>query len=288
MRRRGEHGARRPALDGAAGIHHGDLVAQLCGKPQVVGDEDDRGAVGALHVGDQRQDRRMHGDVERGGRLVGDDQARIGRKRQSDQHALAHAAGQLMRILRQQFAGARQSRRRQHGDRAVAARAAAVFAEPRQMLVELRADGAHRIERGHRRLRDEGDGAAEQRAPRAWRHAQKVFAFEQQRPGRDRKTGRQQLRDGAADHGFAGAGFADEPEDFSRRQIERQRTDRRHHRAVDAGADHEIFGLQRQHGHRPVSASRTSSVRRSPSPRRLNAVTVRKIAKIGSSKFHGD
>ena len=53
MCRRGEHGARRPALDGAASIHHGDLVAQLRGKPQVVGDEDDRGAVGALHVGDQ-------------------------------------------------------------------------------------------------------------------------------------------------------------------------------------------------------------------------------------------
>ena len=77
MRRRRQHGARRPAFDGAAGIHHGDLVAQLRGEAQVVGDEDDRGAVLALHVGDQRQDRRMHGDVERGGRLVGDDQARI-------------------------------------------------------------------------------------------------------------------------------------------------------------------------------------------------------------------
>ena len=230
----------------------------------------------------------MHGDVERSGRLVGNDQARIARKRQRDQHALAHAAGQLMRILRQQFAGARQFCRRQHGDRAIAARAAAAVAEPRQVLVELRADGAHRIERSHRRLRDEGDGAAEQRAPRARRHAREVLAFEQQRSGRDRKTGRQELRDGAADHGFAGARFADEPADFSRLKVERQRADRRHHFAVDAGADHEVFGLQRQHDQRPVSASRTSRVRRSPSPKRLNAVTVRKIAKIGSSKFHGD
>ena len=242
----------------------------------------------ALHVGDQRQDRRMHGDIERGGRLVGDDQARIGGKRQGDQHALAHAAGQLMRILRQQFADARQPCRRQHGDRAVAARAAAAFAEPRQMLVELRADGAHRIERSHRRLRDEGDGTAEQCAPRARRHAREVLAFEQQRPGRDFETSRQQLRNGAADHGFACTGLAHEPKNFSRRQVERQRPDCRHHFAVDAGADHEVFGLQRQHGHRPVSASRTSSVRRRPSPSRLNAVTVRKIAMIGSSRFHGD
>jgi hypothetical protein len=58
-------------------------------------------------------------------------------------------------------------------------------------------------------------------APRARRHAHEVLVFEQQRAGRDFETGRQQLRDGAADHGFAGARFAHEPKDFSRLKIER-------------------------------------------------------------------
>jgi hypothetical protein len=37
----------------------------------------------------------------------------------------------------------------------------AALPDPRQVLVELRSDGHDRIERGQRRLRDEGDGAAE-------------------------------------------------------------------------------------------------------------------------------
>ena len=59
-----------------------------------------------------------------------------------DQHALAHAARQLMRILRQQFARrAAACAAASMASARVAAPAAAAFAEPRQMLVELRADG---------------------------------------------------------------------------------------------------------------------------------------------------
>ena len=44
------------------------------------------------------QDLRLHGDVERGGRLVGDQQVRLVGERHGDHHALALAAGQLVRI----------------------------------------------------------------------------------------------------------------------------------------------------------------------------------------------
>ena len=49
----------------------------------------------------QRQDLRLHGDVERGGRLVRDQQIRLVGERHRDHDALALAAGQLMRIARQ-------------------------------------------------------------------------------------------------------------------------------------------------------------------------------------------
>ena len=55
-----------------------------------------------LHLG---QDLRLDGDVERGGRLVGDDQVGPVQQRDGDRHALAHAAGELVRI------GARAARR---------------------------------------------------------------------------------------------------------------------------------------------------------------------------------
>ena len=47
----------------------------------------------------QPQDLRLHGDVERGGRLVGDQQFGLAHQRHRDHHALAQAAGKLVRIL---------------------------------------------------------------------------------------------------------------------------------------------------------------------------------------------
>ena len=46
----------------------------------------------------QRDDLRLHRDVERGGRLVGDDQLRLGAERERQHDALAHAAGELVRV----------------------------------------------------------------------------------------------------------------------------------------------------------------------------------------------
>ncbi len=46
----------------------------------------------------QLQDLRLHRHVERGGRLVGDQQFRAAEQRHGDHHALAHAAGEFVRI----------------------------------------------------------------------------------------------------------------------------------------------------------------------------------------------
>ena len=48
---------------------------------------------------EERDDLRLDRDVERGGRLVGDQQPRLGGERERDHHALAHAAGELVRIV---------------------------------------------------------------------------------------------------------------------------------------------------------------------------------------------
>jgi hypothetical protein len=64
-----------------------------------VGDEDHGETQLLLELGDQLQDLRLDGDVERGGRFVGDEQLRLARERHRDQHALAHAARHLVRVL---------------------------------------------------------------------------------------------------------------------------------------------------------------------------------------------
>ena len=53
----------------------------------------------ALQVGEQPQDLRLHRDVERGGRLVGDQQLGLAHQRHGDHHALAQAARELVREL---------------------------------------------------------------------------------------------------------------------------------------------------------------------------------------------
>ena len=52
----------------------------------------------ALELGEQLQDLRLHGDVERRRRLVGDEEVRLVRERHGDHHALALPAGELVRI----------------------------------------------------------------------------------------------------------------------------------------------------------------------------------------------
>ena len=47
---------------------------------------------------DQPQNLFLHGDVERGGRLIGNDELRLQSERGGNEHALAHAAGKLVRI----------------------------------------------------------------------------------------------------------------------------------------------------------------------------------------------
>ena len=58
-----------------------------------------------LQRGQQVEDLRLDGDVERGGRLVGDQQRRIAGERHGDGRALAHPAREFMRILPRAAAG---------------------------------------------------------------------------------------------------------------------------------------------------------------------------------------
>ena len=69
----------RARLDDLAGIHHRDAVAGLRDDAEVVGDEQHAHAEVVAQLQDQLQDLVLHGDVERGRRLVGDQELAAGR-----------------------------------------------------------------------------------------------------------------------------------------------------------------------------------------------------------------
>ena len=102
-----------------------------------------------LQVEDQVEDLRLDRHVQRGGRLVGDQQLRLAGQRHGDHRALPHAAGQLVRIFaRTRCAGSGILTWRSIS---TALRRAAALRETFSMqphrLGDLLADRHHRVER---------------------------------------------------------------------------------------------------------------------------------------------
>ena len=92
MRRRIEDRPHRRGLRDAPGVKHHHAVGDFRDHAEIVGDQDHRQAGLPLQTAQQVEDLRLHGDVERGARFVGDQQLRARRERDRDHDALAHAA----------------------------------------------------------------------------------------------------------------------------------------------------------------------------------------------------
>ena len=102
-------------LDDAAEVHHRDPVGDVPGQAEVVGDDEHAETEVATQGEQQRQDLAADRGVERGDRLVGDEQLGRHRQRAGDQHALALPARQLVRVAQEQPLGRPQAGRRQGG-----------------------------------------------------------------------------------------------------------------------------------------------------------------------------
>ncbi len=217
-------------LDDAAGIHDRDPVRHFGDGAHVVRDQHDGDAEFLLDVAHQVEDLRLHGDVERRRRLVGDQHARPARDRHGDHHALAHAAGQLVRI------GARAPLRLGDADACAAARSpsgrpppcsadwcsmiASAIWSPAVKTGLSDVIGSWKIIEmsAPRRLRS--------RFASAWVD---VLAVEQDRAAGDaaRRVG-DKAHDRQRGDRLAAAGFADDPQRLARHQVETDAVERRH------------------------------------------------------------
>src|SRR6266581_3164648 len=95
----GENVRGRPGLDDLAGVHDDQTLAHPGDDAEVVRDQDRRRAEIAVHVAQQVEDLRLDGHVERGRRLVGDQDVRRGGEAHRDHRPLAHPARKLVRIV---------------------------------------------------------------------------------------------------------------------------------------------------------------------------------------------
>ena len=165
-------------FDDLAFLHHADLLRDLAHDAEVVGDEQKRHTEPFLDVLQKFDDLRLDGNVERGGRLVGDQQVGFVGERHGDHDALALPSGQLMRIAAEPALRVGNADLGEYLDRAGARGSAGKPAVQEQNLANLLIDGVQRIERGHRLLENDGDVVAAHAAHVALGEREQVAAVE--------------------------------------------------------------------------------------------------------------
>ncbi len=211
-----EHRDRLALLHFFAGAHHHHAIGDLGDHAHVMGDEQQRHAQLVLEGAHQPQHLRLHGDIERRGGFVGDQQPRAAGQCHGDHHPLPHAAGELERVAVELPRRFRDAHALEHAPRLLAAGRLPEPLVQHHRLGNLFADAQHRIEAGHRLLEDHGDLRAAQLAhpflslPRQVEHSA-VARAEAHRAGVDPPARVvDQPRDCERGHRLARTGLADD------------------------------------------------------------------------------
>ena len=178
-----------------------------------MGDQHDGGAQAVAQVAQQGQDLRLHGDVERRRRLVGDEKLRIAGQRHRDHHALPHPAGELVRVLLGASLGVRDLDEAKHLQGALARLRPTDMAVKHEGFGDLVADLQDRIERRHRLLKDHGDIVAADGAHLGFAEGHEVAAEQPDAAADDFPRGpRNEPHDRQGRDALAATGFADDAE----------------------------------------------------------------------------
>ena len=221
-------------------VDHHHFVREACHHPEVVGDEKERHVELGLEVPHELQGARLHDDVERGGRLVRDQQGGPAHEGHRDHRALAKPPGELERIGVEGRRGVRKSDESQHLAHHLARLGpGAVAAVQAKRLHDLVPHGVERRERRHRLLEDDGDPPAPEGAVRGRMgiQAREVEGRLANAPGRvgeedlpagDVGAPRENSQHRLGDDRLARARLADEGDGAAGRHVERHPPDRPH------------------------------------------------------------
>ena len=156
-----------------------DMIGDTADQAEVMADQDQRHAEARPEIGQQLENLRRHGRVERGRRLVGDQYLRIAGNRHRDGDALPLASGEFVRIVSGPTLRLVDPDVVQQFDRAIPGRTAAQTQAEAQHGSDLRPDGEKRIERRLRLLEDDRHRFAADAIELAAFEADQVLTFEQ-------------------------------------------------------------------------------------------------------------
>src|SRR5579872_215477 len=256
MARIGEYFEGGSGFDDSPGVHHGNAIRDFADDSQIMRDEKKRQVQFRAKAHEEFENLLLHGDVERGGGLVGDQQARAHGESHRDHGALAKASGKLVRELTRAL--------RRLGNGGAFERfdgAAANFGSRERWLMrangffDLRANAHDGIEGGHRLLKNHGDFAATQFAHFFRHESGKIQAppdsilrdFQPRASGAARAM-RFEPHQAKREHRLAAAGFPDQAERFAFVEAQRDFVYRAHPAARRRQLHGEIFEIE-QGGH---------------------------------------
>jgi hypothetical protein len=174
----------------------------------------------------------LHGDIERRGRFVGDQQLRLAGHRLRDHRALQHAAGKFERILARAASCLRDAHAVEQLHGAGQRRAPIEAAMHAQALGDLFADAHARIECRQGVLEYDADAVAANRIPLALVGMCQCGAVEYDLSARDVRSGRQQADRTQGRNRFATARFADQRQCFAGLDLQVDTAHRLHHCAM--------------------------------------------------------
>ena len=200
----------------------------------------------------QVENLRLNRHVQRGGRLVGDNQARVAHDGHGDHNALAHAAGKLVRIL---LHAALRIGNFDHPELFEHEVARFLFGNAlvdAQRLGQLVADGEKRVERGHGILKDHADLVAADLAEHFGREPRQIRSVKDHLVRRNFGVVRQKVQHGEHRNALAAAAFADDAHGLALVHVQIHAANGLHLADVDIERRPQVFNVKESlHGSLP-------------------------------------
>jgi hypothetical protein len=254
----------RAALHDLALIHDDDFLGDIGDNTEVMRDQEHGHAELRLQFDNELQDLRLDRHVERGGRLVRDQERRAAHQRHRDHRALAQPARQFEGITAPGALRVGKADKAQHVGRQLFSLGGADRAVQLERLADLVANRVQGRQRAHRLLEDDRDPPAADRPHRGpiGRQLHEVddlaIASRVGKPDRaphDPAVAWQDAQDALADDRFPRAAFADQRDGRRRANAEIDALDRVERSAAGREADVQILDAEQVvHRTAPVSA----------------------------------
>src|SRR2546423_2577859 len=274
----------RSLFDDPSRVHHDHPLAEAGDHAHVMRDQDDGGPGRLVQVSQQLQDLGLHGHVERGGRLIGNQDRGLVGQPHGDHAPLPHAAAELMGIVIHPGLGRRNAYLLEQLDRPGSRHLTRHFAVRHHGLLDLIPNPEHRVEATQGVLEDHGDVFAADLPNLLLGQLDDVGSPEEDLTTGDAPRLLDQAKDRESGDALAAPGLAHDPQGLPGLEVEADAIDRLDHTVVGEELGLEIFDLKDRCRHRFCLGSRAS---RNPSPRKLNAIRVSDSAIAGARTIWG-